>query len=359
MIHNRFKSVATLAMVVLLAIGVQTAFAADIDLSQGVEPAKDKQMVDTAKWKKNAPWTIGFSNISVVNTWRVQMVKEAEYEASKYSDLKELFVTNANGNITKQIADVEDMLAKGIDALVITPASPTALVPVIERAFDMGVPVILFSTTADTTSYVSSVQGDEIYFGEVGMSWLAEAMGGKGNIIGLRGIAGISAESERWQGVENVLKKYPSIKVIGTEFADWAYDKGKIATENLLAAHPNIDGVWSSGGAMTQAAVEAFVAANRKLVPMTGEANNGFVKTWLKHGFPSIAPVYPTWISAEAVKLALKILQGQSVYRDYVINPAPITQKDAANVVKQDFSDSYWLGSHLPMSDLVKLYKGK
>ncbi len=353
----KVKSILKVLLFVILIMSTQYTFAEKAQFSGGVEVVKGSKSVNTAKWVKKPGWTIGFSNISVVNTWRVQMVKEAEYEASKNPEISKFIVTNAEGNIAKQISDVEDMLAKGIDALIITPASPTALVPVIEKAYKMGIPVILFSTFAKTDKYVVSIQGDEVYFGEASMGWLAKELGGKGNIIALRGIAGNSAEQERWQGVQNVLKKYPKIKVIGQEFADWAFDKGKMATENLLAAHPVINGVWSSGGAMTQGAVEAFVNANRKLVPMTGEANNGFVKTWLKYDFPSVAPVYPTWISAEAVKAAVKVLKGEKVYRDYVLRPAPIDQTQAKQVVASDLSDSYWLDSHLPIATIKEIYK--
>src|SRR5690606_21769379 len=187
----------------------------------------------------------------------------------------------------------------------------------------------------------------------------AEAMGGKGNIIALRGIPGTSDDIGRWQGVENVLKNYPGIRVVGSVHADWAYDKARVAMASLLAAHPQIDGIWSSGGAMTQAAAEALVAAGRPLVPMTGEANNGFVRTWLELDLQSIAPVYPTWMAAEAVRAAVRILKGLPVYSDYLIQAEPITQDQIEHVYRPEFSDAYWLGSHLPEEILQQLYGKK
>jgi len=89
---------------------------------------------------------------------------------------------------------------------------------------------------------------------------------------------------------------------------------------NLLAAHPQIDGVWSQGGEMTLGAMEAFQAAGRKMVPMTGEDNNGFLKAWQKlqpSGFTSIAVSKPTWISAEALRIAIDILQGKAVTKEH------------------------------------------
>ena len=81
-----------------------------------------------------------------------------------------------------------------------------------------------------------------------------------------------------------VLKKYlrtiRMIEVLGSANASWDYAQGKAAVESMLSAYPEIDGVWSQGGAMTQGAIDAFIAAGRDLVPMTSEGNNGALKAW-------------------------------------------------------------------------------
>lgn len=356
--HVRLAAVMFLALTLMIpAYAAAAAQKGTIEFSEGVSPAPGAKQVDTSRYKKAPPYVIAFSNQSVVNTWRVQLVEEAKHEASLHPEIKQFIVTDAQNSAAKQIADIEDLLAQGVDALLIAAASPTALVPVIHKAMDQGVPVIVFNYTVDTKRYVTSIQGDPVHFGEVGMAWLAEQLGGKGDILALRGIPGNSDDVGRWQGVQNVLKEYPGIRVVGSVHADWAYDKARVAMVSLLAAHPKIDGIWSSGGAMTQAAAEALAAANRPLVPMTGEANNGFFRTWLSEGFPSIAPVYPTWMSAEAVRAALRALNGMPLHSDYLIKPEPITQEQAKSLYRSDYSDSYWPGAHLPTSILDKLYK--
>ena len=236
----------------------------------------------TDQYKKAGPFKIGFSNISVVNSWRVQMVEELKYEASQHPEITQLYITDAGGNVDKQIADIEDLVAKGIDALLVTPVSPTALVPTIEEVYKSGIPVIVFNSSLDGDQYTMFVGKDQVEFGYVGAKKLVEYLGGKGNIVAISGIAGNSITEDRWKGAQKAFEG-TQIKVLGREFGDWALDKGKIAAENLLAAHPQIDGVWSDGGAMTQGAIEAFLAAGRKLVPMTGEDNNGFLKLWAKY----------------------------------------------------------------------------
>ena len=138
----------------------------------------------------------------------------------------------------------------------------------------------------------------------------------------MRGIAGISVDTDRWAGAAEALKAHPEIEVVGEVYAQWAYDQGRKACESLALAHPQIDGVWSSGGAMTQACIEVFNELGRPLVPMTGEANTGFFGAWKENqaaGFDSIAPQNPTWMVAEGVAAA-EVLKVGDIVRVKVLN---------------------------------------
>lgn len=330
------------------------ASAEDLALAQGVavrDGARDVQLE-----AKPGPYTLGLSNISVANTWRVQMIDEAKFEASRLSAVKELIVTDAGGNVNKQVADIEDLIARGVDALLVAAGSETALNPVLDKAAAKGIPVVVFSSDVTSDKYSVRILSDEVYFGAVGGEFLVKALNGKGKIIGLRGIAGIAADQERWDGAMSALGKAPGIEVIDVVQADWAYDKAKQACENLVIAHPEIDGVWSSGGAMTQACAEVFRDAGRKLVPMTGEANNGFLRIWREYELPSVAPLYPTWIGAEAVKAAVILLAGKPMKSDYMMRPKPIEEAEIDAYYVPALNDSYWVGSILPMDVLAKTY---
>ena len=325
-----------------------------VELFKDTTPAEGAAQVDTAGFRKDGPYTIGFSDISLANSWRVQARKSAEIIAQELG--VELKVTDAGGDANKQIADVESLLGQGIDALVITPTSSEALGPVIERAADSGIPVIVWSSAPGTEKYTSRVFVEDVDFGVAGMEQLAKDMGGKGKLIALRGIAGISVETDRYNGMVEVLKKYPDIELVGEDYGDWAEDKGKAVAQNLLAAHPQIDGVWSSGAAMTKGAIAAFQEADRPLVPMSGEHLNGFLKLWKELGLKSVGPVYPSWQGAEAVKLAALALQGQPIARDYLLTPAPITNADLDAAVKPDLSDDYWVEGYLTDEQLKQLF---
>lgn len=325
-----------------------------LTLWREMTPEEGAEQVDTSGYAKNGDVTIGFSDWSLVNSWRVQARRSAEIVARNLG--VEIRVTDANGDPNKQIADVEDLLAQGIDALVISPGSSESLGPTIERAYDTGIPVIAWSTGPGTDRVTSEVRADDVFFGFAGMDQLAKDMGGRGNLIGLRGVAGVDVEGFRWEGMQQALANYPDIQLVGSDYGDWALDKGKTVAENLLAAHPQIDGVWSSGAAMTRGAIQAFQEADRTLPPMSGEHLNGFLKEWQSLGLQSVAPVYPSWQAPEAVKLAVLALRGGSIHRSYLLTPAPISNDELASAVKTDASDDYWVEGYLTDAEIDEIF---
>ena len=332
-----------------------------VKLHEGLGPADGAALVDVSKYeaRRDGKYTIGFSNVFTGNSWVVQLLEEADWRAKQFPEIEKYIVTNANFDPAKQVADVEDMLAQGVDAIIINPTSPVAVVPVLEKAYDAGVAVIIVAADAETKKATVRILADQVKFGRDGGEFLAKAMGGKGKVIALRGIAGISVDTDRWAGAAEVFAKNPGIEVVGEVYAQWAYDQGRQACESLALAHPEIDGVWSSGGAMTQACVEVFNELGRKLVPMTGEANNGFFGAWKKNqaaGFDSIAPQNPTWMVAEGVAAAVGVLNGQEIYSSYKVIAEPYTSKELDTLYRPDLNDSYWVGSILPDDKLKQLY---
>lgn len=355
------KQILGAALTVMCSAGLAGA-ETQVTIHPGLGPAEGAGVVDVERYaaRRDGAYTIGFSNVFSGNSWVIQLIKEAEWRAEQFPEIEKYIVTDANFDPSKQIADVEDMLAQGADAIVINPTSPVALVPVLEKAYDQGVAVIIVAADADTDKATVRILADQVKFGRDGGEFLAKAMGGKGKVIGLRGIAGISVDTDRWDGAMAALSEYPDIEVVGEVYAQWSYDQGRQACESLALAHPQIDGVWSSGGAMTQACIEVFNELGRDLVPMTGEANNGFFRAWVdsdgKGNFASIAPQNPTWMVAEGVAAAVGVLNGQEVYDNYKVIAEPYLKEDRDGLYRADLNDSYWVGSILPDDVLKELY---
>lgn len=323
--------------------------------------------VETEMWAKEPPYTIGFINWSTANSWTVQVNEEIIHEASLYPEIEELIVLSSDGDVNTQISQIEDMIALGVDALLVIPVAPDPIAPAIELATENGIPVVVFASQSSTDANITTLLADQVLFGRVLGDFLMEELECAGNIVVLNGQEGISTSDQRRQGLQEAIEACEdggeNINILAEEDAQWAYDQGQLATERMLAAFPEIDAVWSQGGAMTQGAIDAFEAAGRDLVPMTGEDNNGFMLAWqerLDDGFRSIAASEPTWQSRMALQAALKILQGIPVNSFYSLQVPTITEAELDEFVRPEYSDSYWTNSLLPedVADEIYLEEG-
>ena len=308
-------------------------------------------------------YVVALCNYSIGNSWRAQMEQEFVAEAEKLKAegvVSEYYITNSNEDINKQISDMQDLITKKVDAIVITAASPTALAPVVEEAAEAGIKVVSFDNVVETDEQVATVGIDEKEFGRIGAEWLVDKLDGKGRIVVLNGIAGTATDSLRWGGAEEVFKQYPDIEILGSANASWDYAQGKAAMESMLSAYPEIDGVWSQGGAMTQGAIDAFIAAGRDLVPMTSEGNNGAIRAWIENkdkGLSCIAPSNPTYTSAEALRVVIKALIGEDIPGNVVMDIETVTEENVDQYYRSDMPDSFWVLTELDDATLQKLYK--
>ncbi len=320
--------------------------------------------VDTSKYRKNPPFVIGLSNVSPANAFKVAMVEEFKIEAEKLKAagiVKSYYITDAGGAIAKQIADIEDLMAKGVDLLLVTATSPSAISPVVEQAVARGIVVVSFDNVVDTPKVTVRLGANQEELGGSMMRWLCKELGGKGKIVMLGGIPGTSSAVRRWQGAEDVLKSYPGIQVVGTAWVNWAFDKAKASMESFLAANPTIDGVWTDGGGSGQGAIEACVEAGR-LVPVTGTASNGFIKLWAKlkpQGFRSYSATEPPYCSVVALQLGLKVLQGEKVKHEEEMPLEIVTNDNVESLARFDVSDIFWVHTKMSNEKILELWGTK
>ena len=313
---------------------------------------------------------IAFANVWEGNTWGVQSKAEfyAEVDRQKAAGrVANVYYSNPDFNADKQVSDLEDLYTKNIDILIIQPVNPPAVSAIIEKFMAKGTIVIPCVSPLATDSYTASLLQDDKEFGAIGAQFLVDKLKGKGNIIVLDGMDGITVAINRWAGAKAVFDKYPGIKILGKTFADWDYAKGKTAAENFLSAFPKIDAVWASGGDMTRGAIEAFVEAGRPLVPMFGEDSNGFLKLWKKYKgkgkFDAIGSSMPTYFFAEGLKLGLDIAEGKKkvgtdIPKDQVFHTMKITEPVMQKIVRPDLPDSFWANTHMNDEQIKKLFPG-
>ncbi len=343
---------------VLTAADASDLKAYDLDLaSLGDTPA-----TVLSEAAKEGSWVIGYSNYYTGNSWKQQMDKEFEITAEKYKQegiISDYIMTNANSDQTKQISDIEDLITQGVDAIIVTAITGEALNDVLEEAMDEG--ILVFNCDNPATCEVTSrIVVSDYDFGYEAGEWLGNQLEEAGNIVVLDGTAGTTTDTDRHNGmVDGLAAVSPDSTIVAQENADWDYATASTAMGTILSANQDIVGVLSQGGAMTMAAVDAFVAAGRDLVPMTGEASNGYLGLWSKYkaeGFSSMAFANPPFQSVLCLNLAVNALSGEEVNSAYKLELPSITDDSLDNLYCADLSDSFWVYSTLSEDQVKELF---
>jgi len=314
--------------------------------------------VDTSQYKKDPPWTIARAGAGEVNDWMVSLSAHYQYAIEeKYQGLfANYYTTGANFDPAKQIADIEDLLAKDPDLLIIEPVSQAALVASVEKAMNQGVPVILSTNLVPTDNYVTYISTDNVKVGYTMAEGLAKRLDGKGKIIVLLGIAGSSYAEDNELGIRRALANYPDMEIVGLCNCNWSVVEAKTATEAYIQANPQIDGIIS-GGLMGLGAVDAFLDAGRPVPLVVGDDWNAWLRKAKELDLKFFAVDGGSPMGLWAVDLAVQILRGEPVpkYVEFPYTTFDETKLD--EYFRPDLKDSYWGNSLLPENWVEKLYK--
>ena len=353
-LHPALTRCALAATLVLLW---PSARAADVELLPGgqLSPTSTEK-TRPGQFKKAAPWRIGVSWAGMGNSWIVQMISEMRHTAGQDKNIGGFIVTEANWNPAKQVADVEDLMAKKVDALIIGPISQAVGAPLIAKAAKAGIPVVTFGAYGPGTLSTVEVMAGGRVFGQQGGEFLRRELQGRGNLWVFRGVAGVDEEQLRYDGFRKAIEG-SELKITHEVFGDWNYAKGKQLCENLVLSGQKVDGIWFSGSEMTRACIDVFKEAGRPLVPMTGEANNGFLRIWKDSNVKSVAPLMTPGLGTAVVRAATALLDGQPLYRSYFSTLPPISRETLDKAYRPDLSDAFWLPSGLPEDKLKQQFR--
>ena len=266
-------------------------------------------------------WVIGVSNTLVGNGWREEMICSVKAEALASGKVSKVVVANRNGGPTEQIADLRSLISQGVNAIVVNPSDREKLNPVIKQAKDKGIVVVAVDQAVSAPeAYVAT--NDQVAYGRLGGEWLAKALNGKGNVVEMRGIAGVPADDDRHKGFTEAISKYPGIKVVKEVFTGWDYSKGGQQALDLLNSSTKIDGIWTSG--IDYTVVKAFQSLNKPYVPIVGADNNEFINQLLTlndKGLKGAAVTNPATIGGVGTSIALDVLEGKQVQREALLTP--------------------------------------
>jgi ribose transport system substrate-binding protein len=265
-------------------------------------------------------FTIGISNPFISSEYRTQMIQELidtnkEYMAQGLTN--ELVIESADTDVPGQIQQLQRLMSKNVDAILVNPSDVSALNDTLQEAVNKGIIVISVDQELNTPN-VYNVGIDQKLWAETSAKWLAEKLGGKGNIVEIEGIPGHPANVARMSGVDGVLAGYPNIKVLGKDTGKWDEATGQQVMSNFLASFPNMDGYWTQDG-MAIGAFQAVLAANPAKFPVAvGEGRCQFLQLWADRlktdpNFESIAVANPPGVSPTGLRIAVNMLQGKKV----------------------------------------------
>jgi ribose transport system substrate-binding protein len=241
-----------------------SAGAAVLALGVGVALAQD-----LPKLEQKDSYKIGFAQTESNNPWRIAETKSMQDIAESCG--WELVYTDAAGSAAKQVADVDSMIAQGVDAIFLPPREEKPLIPAVMRAKQAGIPVFLIDRSVDPAvaqagrDYVTFIGSDFVDQGRRAAEWLAENFkGDKGVIIELEGTTGSSPANDRKKGFDEAISQHDKFEIVASQTGDFARDKGRTVMETLLQAHPDVNIVYAHNDEMAIGAIQALEAAGRK-----------------------------------------------------------------------------------------------
>ncbi len=303
--------------------------------------------------KKEGPYRIALANGFIGNTWRIQMIKTAKAYADQpevKAKLKEFKVVSTGEDVAAQIAAVNNFIDSGYDAIVINAQNPTAFTPVIKRAKAKGVILVAFDNILDTEDAIN-VNVDQKGLGEYWAKWLVDKIPGGGKILEVRGVAGTSVDTDRHNGIHEVLdasgKKWDIVEVVGK----WDDGTAQKVTADAVAVQKHFDGVTVQGG--STGTVRALMDAGHPFVPVGGETENGFRKLCAAHSGEGLTCASggtgPAQV-AVAIKTAIAALEGNVVPQSVKL-PLATTEdpnfKDGENFYSKE-GDNFFVGNSFP-----------
>lgn len=289
--------------------------------------------------KAQADWVLGVSNTLVGNGWREEMICAIKAQAKASGVISKVVVANRNGGPAEQIADIRNLISAGANAIVINPSSGNALNSVIAQAAARGIKIVSVDQRVSAPQ-AYNVTNDQVAYGRLGAEWLFKKMGGKGNVVEMRGIAGVPADTDRHAGFQQALKKYPNIKVVKSVFMNWDFATSGKQMLDILNSGTQVDGVWNSGADYT--VIRAFKTAGKPLVPIVGADNNEFLHQMIAQ-YPKLqaaAVTNPATIGGAGAAVAIKLLQGKKVPKWVKLTPLVWSMPKDKKSIQANYSPS-------------------
>jgi ribose transport system substrate-binding protein len=284
-----------------------------------------------AQPKPEKTYTIGFSQCNSGEPWRAQMDADIKAAAKEHANLK-LIAKDAQNEDMRQMSHVKEFIAAKVDAIVISPKNDN-LTAVVAEAFDAGIPVIVLDRKVQGDKYTTFIGADNRLIGAQVGEWVKKTMGGKGNIVELKGLSSSSPAKERSEPFRAAIKD-TQLKIVYDADMEWLKAKAREKMQAALARNPQKDSIQLVYGANDPAAIAAFEVAKdagrekeMKFVGVDALPNEGVEA--VRKGILDATFEYPNG-AKEAVSTALDILAGKKSEKNITLGTRLFTKDNVA-----------------------------
>jgi len=275
--------------------------------------------------KKVTDGSIGLSVSTQNNPFFVSLVDGAEKAARDLG--VELSVADAGDDVTKQVADIEDLIAKDISVLIVNPVDSDAVAGAVQSAIDQGIMVISVDRVVNGVTVDCEIASDNVAGAELATQYIVDTLGENIKVAELQGTSGASAAIDRGTGFHNVADA--KLEVVASQVADFDRTKGMSVMENMLQANPDIQAVFAANDEMALGAVEAISGAGKDILVVGFDATDDALAAIRDGRMGATIAQQPELIGYTAVENAVNMIEGKEVPASI---PVEVTLVTAENV---------------------------
>lgn len=276
-------------------------------------------------------YVIGVSQCSE-DIWRDKLNDELKMGVYLNDSLIVKLASSNDDNVL-QNKQINQFVDEGVDLLIVSPNQLSAISKAVERAYDKGIPVILYDRKTNSDKYTAFIGCDNYTIGKSMGTFIAQQLQGKGRIVEISGLEGSSPALERHRGFMDAIKPYPGLQVVASEGGNWKEEGGIQAMKRILKQTQDFDYVFAHNDRLAWGAYVAArqmrVKRNYKYTGVDGMATEGGGLELVRDGIFEASYLYPTK-GDEVIALAMKILKHQPYERDNYLSTSIITQANAA-----------------------------
>ena len=281
-------------------------------------------------------YVIGVSQCSE-DIWRNKLNDELLMETYQHKDVELLFAS-AKDNDKLQTEQIEKFIQRGVDLLIISPNQVHSITPVIDKAYDKGIPVILFDRKTDSQKYTAFIGADNVKVGKTIGEFIAKTLHGEGKVIEIKGLDNSSPAIDRHKGFVQALSRYPDIQLKRTLSGEWTKESGYKSIKSAIADAKDCNIVWGQNDRMAEGAQRAMAEAGVRNVQYVGTdalPNKGGGIEAVHNGKLLASYIYPTR-GDMVMQLAMRILKKQPFHRDNYLKGALVTKDNAKVLLLQN-----------------------